>query len=47
MRTRLIVLFSVLLAAAILSLSDKHLRERLLAYREAQTQAALVDHQLE
>ena len=38
---------AALLAVAILALGDRSLRERLLAYREAQTQACLVDHQLE
>lgn len=37
---------AALLAASILSLSDAGIRERLLAYREAQTQAVLADDRL-
>lgn len=37
---------AALLAASILALSDANLRERLLAYREAQTQAVLADDRL-
>lgn len=37
---------AALLAASILALSDDALRERLLAYREAQTQAVLADDRL-